>query len=393
VPRLAFDWRVSNSLTIQGNAFYALTGSALMAGGYLEVLYREGQLRAWLKVGAEFLIAWKPYHYDVLLAISVGASYTFDLDLGFLGHIRKTISVDVGARLHLWGPDFSGTATIDLSVISFTIAFGAGASQSPKPVAEWSTFQQSFLPEKNVCTISVKAGLVRNIEKTADKRWVINPKEFALIVDSAVPFKSARSGDVHLVKDDVKFGVGPMAVSTDRLGSSLSISIKKDGKDVDGEFSYSLIKKQVPLGLWGETPKPKLEDRRTFIKNIPAGIEITPGTHPNAGATAKVDRKVFDYSSAYYPKGGVLPDGDAFKWEAASAFVSSPDVKDARARRNAIRDSVAKNKRRADLLQELGLDFDINIRDTVAGSFLRAPQIGTTKTFLIPPPTPRKVER
>ena len=48
--------------------------------------------------------------------------------------------------MHLWGPDFSGTAKIDLSVISFTIAFGAGASQAPEPLKEWSNFQQSFLP-------------------------------------------------------------------------------------------------------------------------------------------------------------------------------------------------------------------------------------------------------
>src|SRR6185295_14132242 len=81
VPRLAFDWRVSNSLTIQGDAYYALTGSALMAGGHLEVLFRQGELRAWLKLEANFLIAWKPYQYKANVSVSVGASYTFDLNL------------------------------------------------------------------------------------------------------------------------------------------------------------------------------------------------------------------------------------------------------------------------------------------------------------------------
>lgn len=142
VPRLAFDWRISNSLTIQGDAYYALTGSALMAGGHLEVLFRDGGLRAWLKLGADFLIAWKPYHYDASIYVNVGASYTFDINLLFT-RVRVTISVDVGAQLHLWGPDFSGTATIDLSVISFTIAFGAGASQAPKPLEKWSEFRDS----------------------------------------------------------------------------------------------------------------------------------------------------------------------------------------------------------------------------------------------------------
>ena len=44
-----------------------------MAGGHLEVLFREGNLRAWLKLGADFLIAWKPYHYNTSIYVNVGA--------------------------------------------------------------------------------------------------------------------------------------------------------------------------------------------------------------------------------------------------------------------------------------------------------------------------------
>ena len=394
VPRLAFDWRVSNSLTIQGNAFYALTGSALMAGGYLEVLFKEGELRAWLKVGAEFLIAWKPYHYDASLSISVGASYTFDINLLF-GHVRFTLSVDVGAQLHLWGPDFSGTASIDISVISFTIAFGAGASQSPAAIKEWSTFQQSFLPAEKVCTISVKGGLVRNIEKPGENRWVINPKEFALTVDSAIPFKSAPSNGEELVKSPPPFGVGPMNVNAERLTSILTLSVTKDSKSVDREFQYLVIKKQVPIGMWGEKLAPPVDDRGvitdSFIKDVPAGVQITPRAHPDSGKTEKVARKVFDYSSVYYPKGEKAPAGDAFSWEAPSAFVPK-DLKDTQAR-NAIRDSVAKNQRRDELLKDLGITLVPRIRETVAADFMNAPKIGTVKTYLIPRPAKREVER
>ena len=381
VPRLAFDWRVSNSLTIQGDAYYALTGSALMAGGHLEVLFREGELRAWLKVGADFLIAWKPYHYDARVYVNVGASYTFDIDLLF-GHVRVTISVDVGAQLHLWGPDFSGTARIDLSVISFTIGFGAGASQKPSPLNEWTSFQQSFLPAKDVCSVSVKDGLVRKIEVANTERWVINPKEFSLVVHSAIPFKTATSAPdtgTNLVKNaNIDFGVGPMAVSADDLTSNLTITVERDGAPAAVAFNYSVIKKKVPAGLWGKTVDPDL-DGDTFLDNVPAGIELTPAKQPEPDATATINLKV-EYADAYYPKGGKLADGYAYAWGPDGSFVPSPDAKDSQARRQAISDSVLRNQRRDSLLKDLGVTLDVDIKSTVAGDFMIAPQIGTFKS-------------
>ena len=173
VPRLGFNWHVSSDLTIKGDAYYALTGSALMAGGHLEVVFDQGDLKAWLKMGADFLISWKPYHYDARIYVNVGVSYTFELDLLF-GSVTVTISVDVGADLHLWGPDFSGTAEIDISVISFTIEFGADASHTPEAI-DWNTFKTSFLPAENVCSIAVKDGLVNTLKEGKQERWIMNP--------------------------------------------------------------------------------------------------------------------------------------------------------------------------------------------------------------------------
>lgn len=379
VPRLAFDWRVSSSLTIQGSAYYALTGSALMAGGYLEVLFREGELRAWLKVGADFLIAWKPYHYDASLYVNVGASYTFDINLLFT-HVRVTISVDVGAQLHLWGPDFSGTARIDLSVITFTIGFGAGASQTPAPIKEWSNFQQSFLPEKNVCSIAVKDGLVKKVEKNGKERWVINAKEFALVVDSAIPFKSAppaKVGDKDLADGaTVNFGIGPMAVKAAELNSKLTVKITKDSHPVDAEFKYTAVKKKVPAGLWGQDVSPQL-NAGSFLENVPSGVEITPGEHPAPGQTAIVDLKLFDYSNSYYPKGESEPDGDAYHWERDGAFVPSTEARDAQTKRKKIREGVTNNSARTSLLEKMGVKIDVHVKARVADDFVSAPQIGT----------------
>ena len=371
VPRLAFDWRVSNSLTIQGDAYYALTGSALMAGGHLEVLFRDGGLRAWLKLGADFLIAWKPYHYDASIYVNVGASYTFDINLLFT-RVRVTISVDVGAQLHLWGPDFSGTARIDLSVISFTIAFGAGASQAPKPLETWKEFQESFLPlEKDVCTISVKSGLVRNIQAKdgEPERWVINPKQFSLVIDSAVPLKSALGGKLKDANTD--FGIAPMAVRKQTqtppsppqkqfTDSNVTIAITGDHT----QFKYLPIKKRVPVGLWGESATPTLTGQK-FLENVVTGIEIIPGNSPASSETKEIKVDVFKFQDEFHP--------NAFQWELASSFKRDKEA-DARA---TIAKTVGSNKKRDDLKAELGVKFDISIGKDFAGDFVTAPQIGT----------------
>jgi len=342
-----------------------------MAGGHLEVLFRDGGLRAWLKLGADFLIAWKPYHYDASIYVNVGASYTFDINLLFT-RVRVTISVDVGAQLHLWGPDFSGTARIDLSVISFTIAFGAGASQAPKPLETWKEFQESFLPlEKDVCTISVKSGLVRNIQAKdgEPERWVINPKQFSLVIDSAVPLKSALGGKLKDANTD--FGIAPMAVRKQTqtppsppqkqfTDSNLTIAITGDNT----QFKYLPIKKLVPAGLWGESATPSLTGQK-FLENVVTGIEIIPGNSPASSETKEIKVDVFKFQDEFHP--------NAFQWELASSFKRDKEA-DARA---TIAKTVGSNKKRDDLKAELGVKFDISIGKDFAGDFVTAPQIGT----------------
>ena len=57
VPRLAFQW-IRGPIEIKGDGYFAMTPSALMAGGSLSATYREGRLKAWFNCGADFLVAW-----------------------------------------------------------------------------------------------------------------------------------------------------------------------------------------------------------------------------------------------------------------------------------------------------------------------------------------------
>ena len=78
MPRLSLNWQVNSELHIKADAYFALTGSAIMAGAHLQATWQSGALRAWFNAGADFILAWKPYHYELELYIGMGVSYTFE---------------------------------------------------------------------------------------------------------------------------------------------------------------------------------------------------------------------------------------------------------------------------------------------------------------------------
>ncbi len=236
VPRLGFNWQVSPELTVKGDAYYALTTHALMAGGHLEATWKDGSIQAWFKAGADFLISWKPYHYDIRITVDMGVSYTYH----FFG--THHISVDLGAGLHIWGPDFSGQAHIKLWIVSFDVSFGADASQQPQPIA-WddpnrASFKPSFLPSDDaICGLSPQTGLIRTVEHRGQSTWVVNPKTFSLVSNSVIPIKHAwrhAQNDANVLdgrladKDaETEFGIGSMAVASTDLDTRLTITIHR----------------------------------------------------------------------------------------------------------------------------------------------------------------------
>jgi hypothetical protein len=133
VPRLGFHWQVGNCLSLKGEMYFALCAHAIMAGGRLEANFRLGALWANFVAEAHFLISWKPYYYDIQVQVRIEAG------LGIVG------PVCLGVKLHLWGPEFGGTATFWILFIKVTIKFGDQSSRLPEPI-DWDTFKTSFLP-------------------------------------------------------------------------------------------------------------------------------------------------------------------------------------------------------------------------------------------------------
>jgi hypothetical protein len=363
VPRLGFTWRVDDNLSIKGTAYYALTASALMAGGYLEATWQSGDLSAWFNAGADFLIAWKPYHYEARIYVDMRVT-------------APLVNVSVGADLSIWGPEFAGKAHIKLSIISFDVEFGPSASPKSSAIS-WATFKQSFLPaDEAICSLVLKNGLVSTPEDGSID-WVVNPKELSLVTNSVIPAKEAIYPDQSQINDSshqTTFGIGSMAVTSDNLTTKQTITITRGGESVEDEsvedeFAYTPILKKAPAGLWGQSLTPRLNGPR-FIDDTLAGFEITPQAAPTPGQTDDIEVSQLQYSTESVA---------GYNWEIIKSFEASKE--DDAQRTDTIRNTLVETTTvaaRNDLLAALKLpDSEINVTVSTADNFLIAPEIET----------------
>ncbi|MGB3510700.1 MAG: DUF6603 domain-containing protein [Microcoleaceae cyanobacterium] len=401
VPRLTFNWQVNSQLNIKADGYFALTASALMAGGHLQATWESGRLKAWFNAGADFLIAWKPYHYDGRIYVDMGVSYSFHLLFATVH-----ISVDVGADLHIWGPEFTGTAHIHLWCVSFTVRFGASASQTPTAI-DWDKFKSSFLPADDaICTVAVKEGLVRKINQD-DKSdlGVINPKHFCLVTNSVIPATQAKiaegnTTDIRKIyyenekytqikpftKIDNQFqqetsaysreisapGIGSMEVRSADLTSTYTITIQKQKpegnfENAEEDFAYFPILKKAPTGLWGESITPDLNGEQ-FIENTLFGFEIKPKKQHEPGETHAIERKNLQFTTESLHH--------AYKWENIKPFITDSEKEP----KQTIKDTIMeKSTNRNNLLRNLGITSseieEINLSESIANDFLISPKI------------------
>jgi len=371
VPRLGFTWQLGSVLSLKGEMYFALCAHAIMAGCRLEASFRLGSLWANFIAEAHFLISWKPYYYDILIQVRIEAG------LGWLG------PVGLGVKLHLWGPEFGGTATFWIIFIKVTIEFGDRSSRLPTPI-DWSTFKTSFLPSDTaVCTITVTQGLVRQLEQAdGNPLFIVNAKEFELVTNSAIPTKQASYYAEPLTKGQANthFGARSMGVSDGDLETTHNIQITRNGAEVNkGEFSFEPATQNTPTGLWGdarvtssrgtERLLPPEANEQQFLDNTLSGFRIVPGKPPAPGNTQSIEVTKLQYD--------IEPTKNPYAWKNIPAF-SAQSAADAN-RRTTIKNSIASTStnQRNQLLQSLGFtpNQDVQLTNSVADAFVIAPQV------------------
>ncbi len=131
VPRLGLRWSIGDNIVIKAGSYFALTSEALMAGGDFEASAHFGPAWAEVKFGAHGIVFFDPFHYDVSAYARIAAGVT--IDTWIFGEI--TISVSLGARIHVLGPDFRGSVTFEVGPIELTFEFGGSGQEQKQPIS------------------------------------------------------------------------------------------------------------------------------------------------------------------------------------------------------------------------------------------------------------------
>jgi hypothetical protein len=194
VPRVGYRWNFMGVVQIKGEAYFALTNTAVMTGTRMEATYGPGWIQVWFHAHTDILVTWDPFHYDVEIGITVGARLR--IRVCFFGCCTIHISVSVGATLHLEGPPFHGSVTADLGVISITIPFGDDARSLP-PAKHWDEFVAQYVKSNDVNAGAVSAQVTAGLlpaepagaavaPGTAEQAWRLSA-EWALDTSTRMP--------------------------------------------------------------------------------------------------------------------------------------------------------------------------------------------------------------
>jgi hypothetical protein len=405
--RLGFSWQVDSDITVQGDAYFALTPSCAMGGGELQVLFHSGDLRAWFTAQADFLFMWKPFYFVGDVSVSIGASYKIDLLF-----TSVTVSVELGASLDIWGPPTGGNVHVSWYIISFSVGFGADGPKQLDGFQTWGNFV-TLLPKRpseqqtsrkrialardasadptdpaasGVITLAISAGLLRIDQDD----WLVRGDSMSFSISTPVPATSAvLDGSEPYTYTTPSPGdqvaIRPMGVAS--ATSVLTISITgpepKDTVELGQVWAWSPVFGAVPESLWGAPlpagTTPATPSANTLPSRLVGISGLTPPeaalTGPAAFPQADLDFFVIDDgNSDWLPLAGT-----------ETAVARQPQADPTALQR--IRDSITAAdavKRRGDMLSALvgfgydpGANGDMSaLRDNVDLNYADAPMIG-----------------
>jgi len=264
VPRLGFHWLVSSTITIKGGLYFALTSSAVMVGGSLEASYRTSWAWAAFEMGAHALIMWDPFHYDFEVYIRVSAGVRIRICVPLLGCATIGFSFSIGARVHILGPKFRGTAELDLDVVTITVGFGASGDTNPDQGLEWDEFRRRYLTDGDAMTgLEMSLGEGRYVESGApasdadeavDGPWELLP-EFVVLMTTTVASNFFNSNDVTGLD---AIDLGPMRIAG--VQNELTVSLHEErasGDEVETDEQVVIEYRigSLPEAVWKEYDK------------------------------------------------------------------------------------------------------------------------------------------
>jgi hypothetical protein len=283
-PRLGISWSMGSSISISGQAYFAITPNVCMDGGHLRATFSAGPIQAWFDAFADFLINYRPFFFQLQAGISVGIRFKID----FL-FIHTSISVEIGAQLCLWGPPVAGRVHVNFWIIGFDINFG----DSPTSAAILTLYQFYLLvlqadsskqlkrasklkgtraiegreaekvdttddpepprPKNEGHNFLAQAGLMNTSDDPqtpANSPWTVRGGIFDFIISCKMAINIVKmSADGQPIFTYGEVYSKPMHL-TNPMASTLVVEFKQGGVVKNDGWRLSPFIKQLPAGLW-----------------------------------------------------------------------------------------------------------------------------------------------
>ncbi|MEM7372883.1 MAG: DUF6603 domain-containing protein [Bacteroidota bacterium] len=329
---LDIRYGVDDRLYVGGQLYFALTPAAFMVGGTLHAVFNLDPLHATFDMYADFLIYWKPYHYDIRIGIEAHIEFRLSTPVGTI-----QLDVSLGASLRVYGPEMSGTAEVHFHGLSKTIQFGSGSSTAP-PGISWTEFQKSFLPkESDRLSFVCEQGLIKPYEESNNNIWGVNRRTVQIGLTSAVPgltaelyiqqsddstLSTATEAETHDLGTANPFGIFPMHIDPDRISSTIRLEVTHKGNPIaQDQLRIVPIYKPIPSGMWGNYQDHRL-NKASLLPEALTGLRISPGTPSTPGSSHAVDRNnlLFDTEILHDKSQKPPVPSYAFHWETPIQF-------------------------------------------------------------------------
>jgi hypothetical protein len=271
VPRLGFNWSVSETVSISGTSYFALTSSCIMTGGGLQFLFHLGGLKAWFSAQMDALIVWSPFQYQLSIGVTVGVSYRIHI-----WFVDTTLKVEMGAKLGIWGPRMGGRVHIDWVIISFSITFGSSAASVANKPIPWMDnngqgFAQTLLPQPTnaggILTITALSGInATYTDIHGVPVWIVSPVDFSFATLSAIPLTELTAAPAlntapgqwlasELCPDGANYVVSVRPMNTTLESSLLTVTLTNNDTgqiyDLIADFDLSPSIVGTQAAKWG----------------------------------------------------------------------------------------------------------------------------------------------
>ncbi|MFD9072942.1 DUF6603 domain-containing protein [Streptomyces lasiicapitis] len=306
LPRIGFDWSLGGKVTVSGNAYFALTPRAAMAGGSLDVRYKAGIIKAWCTAKVDALIEWKPFYFDVGLSLSIGVEGSVKVLF-----VRITVRIEVGVSLRIWGPPTGGEARVKVWFISFTINFGHSARGQGDKTLDWPA-TRTMLPQAGArARLRPGNGLISegSPDNPHEGDWLVKATGFTFGTDTQVPLSRIEldATDEDVVFTGPGFGIHPMRVTG--LTTVQRVRVTLEGETVDlARWKAAPQYTALPPQLWDEHGDP--EHGSGQEKHL-TGVTLTSPDVEYGHSTGYIGEDTFKFDPVYPQGKAPLSSADA----------------------------------------------------------------------------------